>query len=89
MQCHVEKIGWNANRTAPFSFLLPNFASIEGFIVGTVFPILLYHINAEIGLIFPVLQNSWLNKEKYPCLDRCLISYLPFLAYRGILMEVE
>lgn len=66
MQCHVEKIDWNPNRTASFSFLLPNFESIDGFIFGTLFvlPIDLYHFHAEIWFIFPMIQNSWPNKEK-------------------------
>lgn len=62
MQCHVQKIDWNPNRTALFSFLLPNLESIGGFIVGTVLLIELYHSHAEIWFIFPMLQNSWLNK---------------------------
>lgn len=86
MQCHVQKIDWNPNRTASFSFLLPNFESIGGFIAGSVLPIVLYHTHAETWLIF-MLQKSWLNKEKNPCLDICWISYLPFLAYKGILMD--
>lgn len=64
MQRHVQKTDWNPSRTTPFSLLLPNFESIDGFIVGTVLPIQLYHIHAEIRFIFPMLQNSWLNKEK-------------------------
>lgn len=92
MQWHFQEFDWNPDRRAPFSFLSPNFESIDDSIVCTALLVDLYHIKAEIWFILPMLQNSWVKKQgKNPCLDRCWISYIliyfTFIAYQGILMD--